>query len=316
MNASYWCKNIGFASVTAALVACNTQSVTFPTAMSPSGQAQVKKSDSGELLYASQNEGSQFAKVFVFSYPQGKLVQTLSFPQAPWFMCSDSSGDVFIPTTELTSAGVIYEFAHGGSQPIQALTDPGPGYAQACSVDPTTGNLAVANGPNVAVYAPGQGTPTIYEASDVGAKDCAYDNSGDLFVGSDDYVGKIAKLPAGGTSFSDITLSEAISTWHLQWWRNRLVIYAGAGVRAPYPIYQIRISGSNGVVSGPVLLYGDSKRRRGTFVQFALFGKTIVMPEGPNLTTLDLWHYPKGGNPYKLLNRRRRYSFFGVAISK
>jgi hypothetical protein len=156
-----------------------------------------EKSVSGELLYASAIEGS---KVLVFSYPQGSLVQTLTgFRDPPYYICSDGSGDVFVPTTNFKSPGYIYEFAHGGSQPTETLTDPGPGYAQSCSVDPTTGNLAVANGFNVAVYPGAQGTPTVYEASDVGTWDCAYDDSGDLFVDGRTYNDKIAELPVSGT---------------------------------------------------------------------------------------------------------------------
>jgi hypothetical protein len=275
----------------------------------------AKKSVSGELLYASETEGST---VLVFSYPQGSLVETLTgFADPPYFICSDRSGDVFVPTTDLKSQGYIYEFAHGGSQPIETLTDPGPGWAQSCSVDPTTGNLAVANGENVAVYPDAQGTPTVYEASDVGAWDCAYDDSGDLFVDGKSYGYKIAELAAGGTSFSDIALSKATGTLHLQWWHNRLVLFGGTyGPHGPYRIFQVRVSGSNGIVSGPVELYGKNKHRDDD-VEFALSGNTIVMPEGPGDSVPSLWHYPKGGRPYKVIDLRPHdYTFYGVAISK
>jgi hypothetical protein len=271
---------------------------------------------SGELLYASEEEGND---VVVFSYPQGGLVETLTgFAYPPEFMCSDGSGDVFVPTTDLKSPGYIYEFAHDGSQPTEVLTDPGPGYAMSCSVDPTTGNLAVANGYNVAVYPDAQGTPTIYEASDVGAWDCAYNDSGDLFVDGYTYQGKIAELPAGGTSFSDIALSEQMNTAHLQWRGKRLLIEEPPiGQHGPYQIFQVRISGSSGIVSGPVLLYGKNKHRGVQFIEFALSGKSLVMPDGPGYSMLNLWRYPKGGEPYKVLDPRPRdYAFYGVAISK
>ena len=232
-------------------------------------------------------------------------------------MCSDGSGDVFVPTTNLKSPGYIYEFAHGGSQPIETLTDPGPGYALSCSVDPTTGNLAVANAKDVAVYPGARGTPTVYEAPDVGAFDCAYDDSGDLFVDGETYTDKIAELPAGGTNFSDIALSQQMHTDHLQWWRNRLIIEEPPeSLHGPYQIFQVRLSGSSGIVSGPVLLYGKTHHRLGE-VDFVASARTIVMPEGPGLSLLNLWHYPKGGRPYKVLDQRPRdYAFYGVAISK
>jgi len=274
------------------------------------------KSVSGELLYASETEGSN---VLVFSYPQGRLIQTLTgFAAPPWLICSGPSGDVFVPTTDLKSPGYVYEFAHGGTQPIETLTDPGPGYALSCSVDPTTGNLAVANGPNVAVFPQGQGTPTIYEASDVGAEDCAYDDSGDLFVDGSYYDDKIAELPAGGSSFSDIALSEQMTTQHLQWWDKRLVVeVAPESIHGPYQIFDVRISGSSGIVSGPVLLYGKNKHRGVQRLGFTLSDNSLVMPDGPGYSLLNLWHYPKGGKPYKVLNSRPRdYTFYGVTISK
>lgn len=198
------------------------------------------------------------------------------------------------------------------------MTDPGPGYALSCSVDPTTGNLAVANGPNVAVYPQGQGTPTIYKASDVGAEDCAYDDSGNLFADGSYYDDKMAELPAGGSSFSDIALSEQMTTQHLQWWDKRLVIeVTPASVHGPYQIFQVRISGSNGVVSGPVLLYGKNEHRGVQRREFALSGNNLVMPDGPGYSMLNLWRYPKSGKPYKVLDQRPRdYTFYGVAISK
>jgi hypothetical protein len=277
----------------------------------------AKKSVSGELLYASEIEGSQ---VLVFSYPQGDLVQTLTgFAAPPYFICSDGSGDVFVPTTNLSSPGYIYEFTHGGTQPIETLTDPGPGYALSCSVDPTTGNLAVANGSNVAVYTHGQGTPTTYEVSDFLAIDCAYDDSGDLFADGRAYEDdEIAELPAGGESFSYIALSEEMETFHLQWWDNRLVIEGPPyGPHTPYPIFQVRISGSNGIVSGPVYLDGKNKHRGSEAIEFALSGNTLVMPDGPGYGMLNLWRYPKGGKPDKVLDSKPRdYDFYGVAISK
>jgi hypothetical protein len=277
--------------------------------------AEAKKSDSGELLYA--GEQNESGEVLVFSYPQGSLLQTLTgLAAAPQFICSDASGDVFVPTTNFSSTGYIYEFGHGGTTPVETLTDPGPGYARGCSVDPTTGNLAVANEEDVAVYPDARGTPTVYEASDIGAWDCAYDNLGNLFVDGPHYGDMIAELPSGGASFSDIDLTKATGTGHLQWWNKRLVLYGGTdGTHGPYEVYQVRISGSSGIVSGPVLLEGKAKHRTAG-VGFTLSGNTIVMPEGPGDSLLDLWHYPKGGKPYKVIDLRPHNAFYGVAMSK
>ncbi len=314
MNLLRWFKNSGSAVLVFTIIACNSQPPSL-SLINPDNSVDAKRSFSDKLLYASDNERAQ---VLVFSYPSGSLMQTLTgFAYPPYFICSDDTGDVFVPTTDYSSPGYIYEFAHGGTQPVETLNDPGPGHALSCSVDPTTGNLAIANGPNVAVYAPGQGTPTIYEASDVGAYDCAYDDSGDLFVDGPYYGDEIAELPAGGMNFSDIALSKATGTLHLQWWNERLVLYGGTdGVHGPYEIYQVRVSGSSGIVSGPVLLYGKAKHRLGD-VEFTLSGSTVIMPEGPGHSLLDLWHYPKGGQAYGVIDLRpHNHSFYGVAISE
>jgi hypothetical protein len=51
--------------------------------------------------------------------------------------CSNRTGDVFVPNnTE------VFEYAHGGTSPIATLSLPGNSGA-ACSIDPSTGNLAV-----------------------------------------------------------------------------------------------------------------------------------------------------------------------------
>jgi hypothetical protein len=311
---------LGLCVATALLAGCGGSQppIGAPGAM-PQGHAVASlanKSVSGELVYASEIEGSE---VVAFSYPKGRLVQTLTgFFGAPYYICSDASGDVFVPATDLKSPGYIYEFAHGGSQPIETLTDPGPGYAMSCSVDPTTGDLEVANVQNVVVYPGGQGTPTVYEASDVGAWDCAYDDSGDLFVDGHTYDEKIAELPAGGTSFSDIALSEQVITGHLQWWDKRLLIEEPPEfAHGAYEVFQVRVSGSSGIVSGPAVLYGKNKHRGHIYIEFAASANSLVMPDGPGYGLLNLWHYPKGGNPYKALDSKPRdYAFYGVAISK
>lgn len=316
MNRSLRLRYVALAGAVFAVVGCSAHAGSFSPEASATYHAEAKAPTSGELLYAADNAGS---KVLVFSYPEGNLVQTLTgFAQPPMFICSDASGNVFVPTTDLSSAGYIYEFAHGGSQPIETLADPGPGYAQSCSVDPLTHNLAVANGPDVAIYPKGKGLPKIYEASDVGAEDCAYDLSGDLFVDSRSHNNAIAELLSGGTDFSDITLTEEIPTAHLQWQRKGLVI-GGARVsqRGPTEIFRVSISGSKGIVNGPILLYGNSRNRPSTDVEFALSMRTIAMPDGPGDSLINLWHYPRGGKPYRVINKRTHNAgFYGVALSE
>lgn len=92
----------------------------------------------GDLLYVSDTETSN---VYVFSYPKGKLVQTLTGFTDPAGECVNKNGDVFITNT---GASNILEYAHGGSTVDSTLNDPGY-FPTGCSVDPLTGNLAVTN---------------------------------------------------------------------------------------------------------------------------------------------------------------------------
>ncbi len=314
MNRSLRLRHVALAGAVFAVVGCTAHAGSFSPTASSSYRGATSNVLSGDLLYAGDPAG---LSVLVFSYPQGSLVQTLTgFAAPPFYMCSDRRGDVFVPTTNFSSPGYIYEFAHGGTQPIDILTDPGPGYARGCSVDPATGNLAVANQKDVAIYPNAQGNPTVYPATDVGAWDCAYDDSGDLFVDGAYYGNKIAELPAGGTSFADIGLSKTIRTGHLQWWHRHLVLFGGwKSEHGPYELFQVRISGSSGIVTGPTLLYGESTRRALSGVEFTLSSGTIVMPKGAGDSLLDLWHFPKGGKSYEVIGRHDG-DFYGVALSK
>ena len=127
-----------------------------PSWMSPDAKEQ-------QLLYVSDQKTDD---VYVYSYPTGKLVGTLTGFAAPYGQCTDKSGNVFITQFD---ASDVTEYAHGGTNPIKTLDTAGE-YPVGCSVDPKTGNLAVAkfisdNYPGgIFVLAHATGTPTEYQA--------------------------------------------------------------------------------------------------------------------------------------------------------
>ena len=160
----------------------------------------AKKSD---LLYISD----LLAQVVdIYTYGHGyKLVGELTGFFNPEGLCVDKKGNVYV--TNDTSLGVyqITEYAHGSTSPTRTLNDP-DGRANGCSVDPTTGNLAVADfwGPseiigNVAVFPKANGPPTSYSNSNIFYDYyCGYDDNGNLFVdgeteGSVFGLGELAK---------------------------------------------------------------------------------------------------------------------------
>ena len=118
--------------------------------------------------------------VFVYSYPEGALLQSLSGFQNAAAICTANNGNVFI-ADEIPSASVIYEYPHGGSSPIATFDDAAD--AQGCAYDDDSGTLAVTNFQNLAVYPGGQSPPTFYEPPNAyEIYSCAYDNKGNLFV--------------------------------------------------------------------------------------------------------------------------------------
>jgi hypothetical protein len=127
------------------------------------------------LLYV-----TNYSYVTVYTYPGLKPVGTLSGFYSSVGECVDSKGDVFVTNDRPTA---IYEYAHGGTKRIATLkTDVGP---VGCSVDPTTGNLAVSGfsgvppGPGVDIFKGARGKPSFYRDSSYRyTQFCGYDDKG------------------------------------------------------------------------------------------------------------------------------------------
>ncbi len=166
----------------------------------------------GENLLYVASGGNQ--SVYVFSYPRAKLVGTLTGFDWPTGLCSDNHGNLFVTDNEGQD---IVEYAHGGTVPIATLSDSGYD-PTACSFDPTTGNLAVANSQttqggsstgNIAIYANAEGAPTDYADSAMRLYfNCGYDNKGNLFLDGLDATQSsvFAELPARSGTFANLGL--------------------------------------------------------------------------------------------------------------
>ncbi len=204
-----------------------------------------------ELLYSSSTfEGT----VLMFTYPTGTLVQTLTGFQAPVGLCSDKKGNVFV--VDLGAQSIV-EFAHGGTQPIATLDDSGRD-PNGCSIDPSTGNLAVVgggvhSGANAAVFSGEQGEPTVYTDGFLSLLAwCTYDNDGNLFAegyatGSANPSGTILELPAGKSEFTRLSLNQKIGAGGaVQWDGNYLAVGSprgtGRGLHGPAVIYRFHRS--------------------------------------------------------------------------
>ena len=257
---------------------------------------QVKSQD---LLYVADYATQA---VYVYSYPQGKLVATLTGFKNPQGLCADKSGDVFVADYD---TGII-EYAHGGKKPIEILTDP-DGSPVACSVDPTSGNLAVSietgSTGAVSIYKNAKGTPkTYFYSKSQGSNGCSYDNVGDLFfeveqLGSDALV----ELPRGGKTFTNITVNKTIGGNEIQWDGKHLAIGD-----SPTNIYRFTINGSQGKRVGITRLESNN------FPVFSILGSTVTAayPNG-----VALWKYPEGGLPTKIIKNGAGGSAFPTSIT-
>ncbi len=291
-----------------------TQSATQPTlwhSVHPDHRRSWMASDAvaSDLLYISDVGTND---VYVYSYPKLKLVGTLTGFATPHGECVDKAGNVFI-TNSFTQQ--IFEYAHGGSSPIATLNDPGY-YPSGCAVDPTTGNLAVANFSNsdsirgnVAIYTGAHGAPAAYYTDDVMYEMflCSYDGKGNLFVngtrlGSSGFV--LAELRHAATSFKDMFLNQAIGgVSGVQWNGKRLVI----GDSTVDMIYQFTVKGAFATEVGSTPLVDASG-----LSQFSIQGARIVASYGGGT---GLWNYPTGGSAIKIVDNGSFEQPFGSVIS-
>jgi DNA-binding beta-propeller fold protein YncE len=264
----------------------------------------MRQATSGALLYVVAIGGS----VYVISYPQGSLVNTITNVDGPQGACSDKNGNVFI--TAFWTENVL-EYAHGGTKPVASLGDYGY-YPLGCAVDPTTGNLAVANqqsmnggGGNVAIYANAKGKPTFYNTYN--SAWCAYDPNGNLFVVSTG--GSLSELRAGSQSF--ISISLPVSGQGIQWDGQYLAIVNPASK----VVYRIAISGSAGTLKQTVKFSGLI---RSLGYDFALDGNTIIMPFAMTqnrFSKIGLWKYPRGGKVGRTIHPAGTNDYYSPALS-
>jgi hypothetical protein len=262
---------------------------------------------SKDLLYVTNPGGNE---VLVYSYPQYKLVGTLGGLYYNFFadgVCSDKQGNVWI----VGNAGQeLIEYAHGGTTPIATLSDPGY-YPTACSVDPVTGNLAVANKEtvnstpqqgNVAVYTHATGTPTLYTDSQLfQVWFCGYDNKGNLYIdGTKGYsvTFGFAELPKGKKQLTNITLKGGTIYFPGKiLWDGKYVAVGDQSYQNKYPttsgIYQT--TGSGGKIVSTTPLTGSLD-----VAGFWIAGKSVIAPD-IFLENINTYKYPAGGKPAKQL---------------
>jgi DNA-binding beta-propeller fold protein YncE len=301
-------------------------SATLPQALIPTqgarlGSWMLPEAKNDDLLYVSDNSTGF---VHVFSYPAGQKLGTLEVGGEPEGECVDKAGDVWITRFRTTS---VIEYAHGGSTPLGSVSTY-PYTPWGCSIDPTTGNLAVTNTEgSIGVYANARGNPRLYTAppgDDYGFTFCTYDDSGSLFASAP--YSSIAELPKGSSEMMNMQLDFSINAQSIQWdKRHKYLAVAGYKAKGdPTPIYHVGVSGTTGNLIGTTLLKGT---KRDKVAQFWIEGPKILGTSSafwPREHTLiekrvDSWPYPDGGTPTRVahvaVSPSGAPALFGVVIS-
>ena len=255
-----------------------TSAAAAPTAYLHASALARKESSWMSSHAASQNllYVSEVRTVAVYSYPQLKLEGTLRHFYIASGMCVDKGGDVFVVDG---GYGKIFEYAHGGTKRLVTLDSPTKGPV-GCSIDPTTGDLAVGSQgfgteATVAIYKNARGKPVTYTDS---AFDqfffCGYDNKGNLFAdgltapGSGNFA--LAELPQGKTALTTITVDQyVVFPGGVQWDGKHLAI----GNQFT-DIYEFAISGHHATTVGTTELGSGAMYVK----QFWIQGQTVIAP--------------------------------------
>ncbi len=244
------------------------------------------------------------AVVDILSYPGYKLLGTLQSAKghvSP-IAANETNGDILID-----EGCEIYEYAHGGKEPI-AKVDACQGYGGAAdyAFDPTSQNIAVSfqnpsGGGAVGIYANPSSSPTLYAVPNMQYPGfLGYDDQGNLFVegresSNGPYV--FAELPKGSNGFNDVTLNQKLDNMGtVQWDGSYITVAAGAA------IYQIQLSGSTGTIVGQTTLGGAWAKHPWFWIQDGtVIGDHVSKTHKHNGRWLGLWNYPQGGQAFKII---------------
>lgn len=236
--------------------------------------------------------------VKAFSYPDGTAEGVLTGLSGPSGMCTDSSGNIWVTDT-LDQR--LEEFRPGDPKRVAILNDPDE-YPVGCSVDPTTGNLAVTNiygsaspgltSGNLMIYKSARGRPIgpYYDSVMYYMYFCGYDSNGNLFFDGESYGGqfRFAELPENSASIVDITIDQNIvQPGDIEMNSGSVVI----GDQQSHVLYQLSIDGTQAYVTGTTPL-----QKTAEIEQFAVMGDSVIAADGTSHRA-STWSYPAGGLP-------------------
>ena len=268
------------------------------------------------LLYLSDATSPQLD---VYDYHTRTLLGTITGVASPYGECVDGTGNVYVAQF----AGGVIEFAHGGSKPIGHFnTD---GYTMGCSVD-KQGDLAAGvfqtqseGQGDVEVFPHGGGNPKRFTSND-----CyfdwppGYDDKGNLFVeGLNGGTPHVCELRAGSATLRTLTTRVPLGYPGSVMWDGKYVAltdqnYQKSNQTAIEEVMQDRgvldavniailsgacVSGSSAVMQP--FMVGLRNTPNNTVVANAVVGGDGWCNRFASGT--DIWYYPAGGNPRRVL---------------
>jgi hypothetical protein len=256
--------------------------------------------------------------VYVYAYPKGTAVGTITGNDEPYGMCTDKKGDVYVANF---GSGTVNEYAPGSTKVVNTYS-PG-GELIGCSVDAKGDVAATSFDPGeVTVYPGGKtsGGTTYSDSSCEYQWTMGYDSAGDL-IGVGEYSSvDVCALLAG--SKSEEVLTESGITIDFPGGSHYDGAYFTLGDQEAGGTYQTGVwdttlSGSTITAKGSEIKFSDSCYSDYTDDVNPFFvGKANSSPDkkskggqatamvGPNLwcvdagaAKVDYWAYPAGGSP-------------------
>jgi hypothetical protein len=245
------------------------------------------------LLYIADHGEFQ---VVVYAWPNPKgPIGTLAGDQFtyPAGECADNAGHLYITDSGSNS---IIEYKSGATVPLRILSDSGVA-PQACSVDRTSGDLAVANfgtadgGGSVSIYHGGKGTPKIYTDSSLyNVAFLSYDNEGVLWLDGQPSEGGFlyASLNPNTGKFENKPLQGATlgGPGGVEFDGKHITV-ADAANPILYQTEQFKVVGNTTLSYTPV--------------QYWLQNGVLIGPDD-GYADVSLYHYPNGGKPFTTLS--------------
>jgi hypothetical protein len=272
-----------------------------------------------DLVYVSNTANDT---VTAYSLGTHKLEGVLTGISAPFGLCSDTLGDVWVVGW---GNNTLIEYAHAGTQRLKTLkvNDPTADLYD-CSVDPTTGNLAVTNwGPrdwyhgDVLIFKQAQGQPKVYFSQGIWFYyGVSYDPKGNLFVdGWDAYLNAyvaLGVLRKGAKQIESISLIPSMQPPLLgtvRWDGKNVAIGDWESVD------EYAVKGQFAYRHGSTVLT-DHWPVGMFWITTTPKGKTIVIAPDTayNPNAVQYWKYPDGGPPTATITERLDGSF-GATVS-